>query len=66
MKTNEPKSAKSGDQAASPTLMRCTVTHWQGDVLIPAGTLRPVGHREVIPQFFEKISVEDVIVLTKG
>jgi hypothetical protein len=39
--------------------MRCTTPHWQGNTFIDAGTLRPAGHPEVIPAFFEAYDVEE-------
>lgn len=40
-------------------LMRCTVPHWQGDTFIKIGTLRTVGHREVIDIYFEEYDLGD-------
>lgn len=41
------------------TLMRCTTPHWQGNTFIDVGTLRPAGHPEVIPAFFEAYAAEE-------
>jgi hypothetical protein len=40
-------------------LMRCTTPHWQGNKFIDAGTVRPQGHPEAIPAFFEPFVVEE-------
>jgi hypothetical protein len=40
-------------------LMRCTEAHWQGNTFIPAGTVRPEGHRQVIPIYFEAFEVDE-------
>lgn len=41
------------------TLMRCTTPHWQGNTFIDAGTIRPQGHPEAIPAYFEVYIVEE-------
>jgi len=41
------------------TLMRCTTAHWQGNTFIGLGTIRPEGHREVIPIYFEPYATEE-------
>lgn len=41
------------------TLMRCTTPHWQGNTFIDAGTVRPEGHPQAIPAFFEAFAVEE-------
>ena len=40
-------------------LMRCTTPHWQGNTFIDAGVVRPEGHPEVIPVFFESFTVDE-------
>lgn len=42
--------------------MRCTTPHWQGNTFIDAGTVRPEGHPEVIPVFFEAFAVDEPAV----
>jgi hypothetical protein len=37
--------------------MRCTVAHWQGDRFVPAGTMLAEGDPQVIPEFFEALSI---------
>jgi hypothetical protein len=39
-------------------LVKCNQAHWQGDKFIPEGTIRPAGHAEAIPAFFEPFEVE--------
>lgn len=39
-------------------LMRCNQSHWQGNKFIIAGTIRPAGHPEVLPEFFEPFDVD--------
>ena len=39
--------------------MKATQSVWLGDKFIPAGTLRPKGHPDVVEQFFEEIELED-------
>ncbi len=39
-------------------LMRCTESHWQGEKFIPQGTIRPEGHKEIIPVYFEPFDVD--------
>jgi hypothetical protein len=48
-------------------LMRCNMSHYQGDKFIPKGAIRPAGHRDVLPEFFEPFEVEgDPAPVKKG
>ncbi|HEU4541738.1 MAG TPA: hypothetical protein VFR23_11490 [Jiangellaceae bacterium] len=41
------------------SMMRSTQSFWAGDKFIAEGAVRPKGHPDVIPAFFEEISYEE-------
>jgi hypothetical protein len=45
-------------------LMRCTQPHWQGNTFVGVGALRPAGHSQVIPEFFEPYEIEEEAPVT--
>jgi len=40
-------------------LMRSTQAYWAGNKFVPAGTVLPEGHGDVVPEFYEEFEVAE-------